>query len=178
LSLCFHESTFPFAREPFIPTTSFDFLLNGDIDIVLCLTNPAARGTPTPVDAPSSLDVEHPRPPSGGRGHVPPPEALDAGGSSSIPPLGPSAPPSPGGRGHVPPPGPADASAAPAPVAAAPQAAAPTPAVPVPVPVAAAPQAAAPAPAAPAPLAAAPQAAAPAPVAAAPPGRYGQVYSR
>jgi hypothetical protein len=70
----FDESTFPFAREPPVPTTSFDFLLDGDMDILPCFTNPAARGTPTPEDAPSSLDVERSRPLSGGRSPVPPPE--------------------------------------------------------------------------------------------------------
>jgi hypothetical protein len=87
----FNESTFPFTR---------DFLLDGDMDIVPCLTNCAARGTPTPADGPSSLAVECPQPFSGGRGPMPPQEPLDdsaPGGSSSVPPPGPSALPSSGG---------------------------------------------------------------------------------
>lgn len=67
----FDESTFPFAKEPPAPVLAFVFLFDGDMDIVPCLTNLTAHGTP-PADAPSSMDVELPQPLPGGRGPVPP----------------------------------------------------------------------------------------------------------
>jgi len=123
----FDESSFPFNRDPPVPTTSFDFLLDGDMHIVPCLTNPAHRGAPQSADALSSLDVERPPPPSGGRGPVPPPEAPDdyaLGGSGFVPPPGPAALHSLDRRGSVPPPGHVDVPVQ-EPVSAVPIAAAP-----------------------------------------------------
>lgn len=93
------------------------------MDIVACLTNPVAHGTPTPTDAPSSMGVERPQLFPGGHGHVIPPEHLDEfalGGSGYVPSPRLSPPPSLGERGFVPRPRLVDMLVAPGPIVAAP----------------------------------------------------------
>jgi hypothetical protein len=90
--IIFDEFVFPFAKESLAPTSTFDFLLDDEMDIVPCSTNPAAAPSggdaPAPVAALSSSDVEQPL-----HLHIP-------GGCGSVPPSGSS---TPGGRGFVPP---------------------------------------------------------------------------
>jgi len=92
----FDEFPFLFARGDPVPSSSFDFLQDHDLDIfVPCSTNNAAVRA---MVAPSS-DVEQLPSPStsgaagaGGRGSVPPPAsssgATGTGGSGSVPPPG------------------------------------------------------------------------------------------
>jgi len=86
----FDEFSFPFARDVSVPTSSFNFLRDDDLDIIVpCSTNNAT--TPSSI-APSSMDVELPHT-SSGSGPVPPPGPLSgvsgADGRGSVPQIAP-----------------------------------------------------------------------------------------
>lgn len=88
--IIFDEFRFPFADV----SSSFDFLVDDNVDIVPCSTNHAAPPRPMPTPAPFFEDDEQP---------LPPLQSAGPGGRGLVPPSGPTAP-TPGGHGSVPPP--------------------------------------------------------------------------